>query len=190
MNKYTYFYQSLLNLSPDGGVLHVRKVSSIYQYVVKNILYWELVFIAILLIFCISIQNTMAAERLGRLFTTPQERSTLEKLRHQKPVENIQPEVVFKKEPKEEEVQQPEIGGITVNGLVYRENGKSTAWVNNSNTYEGNLENQYIQIDTKNIDPDNVVIEIPSTDKEVKLKTGETYDPEAGQIHDFKYQKN
>lgn len=142
---------------------------------------------AVIFLVCISTQ-TAATEYLGRLFTTPQERSNLERLRNQQPVEVKEPEIIVKEIPKEKEQQQPDIGGITVNGLVYRKHGKSTAWINNNNTYDGNLENQYIQIDARDIDPDKVVIEIPWSDKEVELKTGETYDPKAGQVHDLEYQ--
>ena len=132
---------------------------------------------------------TFAADDLGRLFTTPQQRQTLEKLRSQKPVEEIKiPEFTFA-EPVVEE-QKPVIGGITVNGLVYRKGGKSTAWINSANTYEGNFGNQYIQIDAHNINPDDVEILIPINETKVKLKTGQTYDPEADQIISPGYQDN
>jgi len=132
---------------------------------------------------------TFAADDLGRLFTTPQQRQTLEKLRSQKPVEEIKiPEFTFA-EPVVEE-QKPVIGGITVNGLVYRKSGKSTAWINSANTYEGNFGNQYIQIDAHNINPDDVEILIPINETKVKLKTGQTYDPEADQIISPGYQDN
>ena len=132
---------------------------------------------------------TFAADDLGRLFTTPQQRQTLEKLRSQKPVEEIKiPEFTFA-EPVVEE-QKPVIGGITVNGLVYRKSGKSTAWINSANTYEGNFGNQYIQIDAHNINPDDVEILIPINETKVKLKTGQTYDPETDQIISPGYQDN
>ena len=132
---------------------------------------------------------TFAADDLGRLFTTPQQRQTLEKLRSQKPVEEIKiPEFTFA-EPVVEE-QKPVIGGITVNGLVYRKSGKSTAWINSANTYEGNFGNQYIQIDAQNIKPEDVEILIPINETKVKLKTGQTYDPETDQIISPGYQDN
>ena len=130
--------------------------------------------------------KVLAADDLGRLFTTPEQRSTLEKLRHQKPVQEITiPEIVL--EGPEIEEEKPEIGGITVKGLVYRENGKSTAWVNSGNTYEGNLSNQYIQVDAKGINPDEVEIEIPLNETRVRLKSGETYNPESDEVKDIKY---
>ena len=134
---------------------------------------------------------TFAADDLGRLFTTPQQRNTLEKLRHQEPVVEIKvPEITFEEPAVEAEENKPVIGGITVNGLVYRKSGKSTAWINSANTYEGNFGNQYIQIDAQNIKPEDVEILIPINETKIKLKTGETYDPEADQIISPGYQDN
>ena len=134
---------------------------------------------------------TLAADDLGRLFTTPQQRQTLEKLRSQKPVEEIKiPEFTFAEPAVEAEENKPVIGGITVNGLVYRKGGKSTAWINSANTYEGNFGNQYIQIDANNIKPEDVEILIPINETKVKLKTGQTYDPETDQIISPGYQDN
>ena len=136
----------------------------------------------IVLVFCIpAFTSSYADDDLGRLFTTPEQRQTLEKLRHQKPVVEIKEPEIMHAEPEVEE-EKPVIGGITVNGLVYRENGNSTAWINNQNTFEGNLGNQYIQIDARNIKPEDVEIVIPLNEARIKLKTGETYDPEMGQV--------
>lgn len=130
-----------------------------------------------LVLFLFLLSGSVMATDLGRLFTTPEERAALEKLRHQKPVQKVKPEIVIDEpEPAEEK---PEIGGITVHGLVYRNGGKSTAWVNSGNTYEGDLGNQYLQIDAGNIKPEDVVIEIPITDTTLSLKAGETFSPEA-----------
>lgn len=142
--------------------------------------------ITLILIFSI---HTVYAEELGRLFTTPKERSILEKLRHQKPIEIKKPDLLVEKKPEIAE-QKTDIGDITVNGLVYRSDGKNTAWINNNNTFEGDLGNQYIQIDAKNIDPDRVIIEIPLNNSRVELKTGETYDPGKGEVDSFNYKDN
>jgi len=145
--------------------------------------------LALPILFLAFTPNTFAADDLGRLFTTPQQRETLEKLRHQKLAEVITvPEITFEEPEVEEE--KPIIGGITVNGLVYRKGGKSTAWINSENTFEGNFGNEYILIDTQNIKPDDVEIVIPVNEKKVKLKTGDTYDPETDQIFSSGYQDN
>lgn len=130
-----------------------------------------------------------ASDSLGRLFLTPDQRSALEKLRYQKPVVVKIPEIITE-EPavSETETGKPEIGNIEVNGIVYRKNGKSTAWVNRVSSYEGDLSNEYIQIDADNIKPDDVEIVIPVNDTKVNLKAGESFNPEAGEVKKFSYQ--
>ncbi len=133
---------------------------------------------AMILIMQVMPAYTVRAEDLGRLFTTPEQRIALEKSRRMQPEPDLISEIVLPEEkPVVEETPKPEIGGITLNGLVYRKNGKSTAWVNNASTLDGNLANQYLQIDANNIDPDKVVIEIPAAETNIKLKAGETYVP-------------
>ena len=146
--------------------------------------YWLLVFL-----FMIFTSATFADDDLGRLFTTPEQRAAMEQLRHQKPVETITvPEIAFEEPVVEEE--KPVIGGITVNGLVYRKGGKSTAWINSANTFEGNFGNEYIQIDAESIKPEDVEIVIPVNEKTVKLRAGDTYDPETDQTFSSGYQDN
>ncbi len=133
--------------------------------------------------------NVSFAEELGRLFTTVEERQMLDGLRNAKPKEievvevveviEIVPEEVVEEEPK------PVIGGITVNGLVYRKGRKSTAWINNENTYEGHLSHQYIHIDPENINPDGIQVEIPENVTDISLKVGETYDPSDENVTDL-----
>ena len=130
-----------------------------------------------------------AEDTLGRLFFTPEQRAALEELRYQKPVEIKIPEIITDEPaPPPEETQAPAIGNIEVNGLVYRKNGKSTAWINRVSSYEGDLANEYIQIDADNIKPDDVEIVIPVNDTRVNLKAGETYNPEAEEVKKFRYQ--
>jgi hypothetical protein len=128
-----------------------------------------------------------AEDSLGRLFFTPDQRAALEELRYQKPVVVKIPEIIFEEEPVVE-TEKPNIGNIEVNGLVYRSNGKSTAWVNRVNSYDGNLSNEYLQIDAGNIKPDDVEIVMPINDTKINLKAGESFDPEAGEVKKFSYQ--
>lgn len=128
-----------------------------------------------------------AGDSLGRLFLTPEQRAALEELRYQKPVEIRIPEILAE-EPVQPESGTPEIGNIEVNGLVYRENGKSTAWINRVSSFEGDLANEYIQIDAGNIKPDDVEIVIPANDSKVNLRAGESFNPENGEVKKFSYQ--
>jgi len=129
------------------------------------------------------IQNVHADE-LGRLFTTKAEREMLDNLRYATNNE-LEPIVVVIEEPEEPEEIKPEIGGITVNGLVYRKGGKSTAWINNANTFEGNLGNQYIQVNADDIDPESVQIQMSGSVTDITLKVGETYDTATEKIIDL-----
>ena len=130
---------------------------------------------------------SQAGDSLGRLFLTPEQRAALEELRYQKPVEIKIPEIITEELVKPE-TENPDIGNIEVNGLVYRKNGKSTAWINRVSSYEGDLTNEYIQIDADNIKPDDVEIVIPTNDTKVNLKAGESFNPEDGEIKKFSYQ--
>ncbi len=132
------------------------------------------------------IQNVHADE-LGRLFTTKAERKMLDELRYTSDDEP-EPIVIVIKEPEEAEEpieNKPEISGITVNGVVYRKGGNSTAWINNANTFEGNLSNQYIQINADNIEPDSVQIQMSESVTDITLKVGETYDTVTDKVLDL-----
>ena len=145
--------------------------------IVKYNKYFLNIFIGIaFLVLAIGAQGLYAGE-LGRLFTTPAERKMLDDLRYNKPEPVVETIVIVEEpeEPEEEIIVKPEIGSIQVKGLVYRKDGKSTAWVNDSNTYEGDLSTQYIDIDA--IDPDRVKIKIPVSESEITLKVGQGYNP-------------
>lgn len=76
------------------------------------------------------------------------------------------------------------IENITVSGLVYRKDGKSTAWVNQGNSFDMNYNTQSYHINNDDISPDNVVISINEIDKEIDLKVGETYEPNIDEVRD------
>ena len=74
---------------------------------------------------------------------------------------------------------------ITVKGLVYRKNGKNTAWVNDSNSYEGGRASQTINVKEENIYRDRVVVELPDYKANIILKVGQTFYPTTGNIDDI-----
>ena len=130
------------------------------------------------------IQN-INAEELGRLFLTPEQRNKIDKIRYAKPKKEIPVKIVLEENVEQEPEPIPDIGGITVNGLVYREGGKSTAWINNTNTFEGNLGNQYIEVDSGNIKPDNIKLKINKNETDITLKVGETYETTTDKVTDL-----
>lgn len=124
-----------------------------------------------------------AQDEFGRFFTTPKQREKLEQARMKDPEQElvvVVPQSEFEEDDKKEE--SAPLGSIRLKGLVYRSNGKSTAWTNQGPSYEGNISDQYLDIKPENINPDKVTIEIPSNDIKVELKAGETYSPESGQV--------
>ena len=124
--------------------------------------------------------NPASAEGLGRLFTTPVERRKLDKIRIAKPkpkkVEVVVEEIIEPVVAEEKEVIIRD--AITLHGVVHRSDGKNTAWVNDSNTFEGDLESQYIEIPNETIMSDNVTVVMPDNSTNVKIKVGDSYLPE------------
>lgn len=122
------------------------------------------------------------ADDLGRLFTSAKDRKKLDYVRNKpsevvKPVEDITIEIPDIEETVEDNT--PKVSfDIKLKGLVYRQNGKSTAWVNEGNTYEGNLETQYIQIPETDIKDNSVKIVMPDKETSIQLKVGDNYVPQ------------
>ena len=122
-----------------------------------------------------------SADGLGRLFTSPTERTALNKIRNAKPkpekIQVVEVETIVEPIVEEEE----EIilrDAIVLKGIVYRSDGKNAAWINDSNTYEGDLESLYIQIKTEEIESDQVQLTMPDNETKVKIKVGDYYDPQ------------
>ena len=127
--------------------------------------------------------GVMAQDSFGRFFTTPKQREQLDQKRFKEPGQELVVEVDETGFMEEKEQEDPvSVGSVQLKGLVYRGDGKSTAWTNKGPSYEGNISDQYLEIRPENINPDKVVIEIPTSDIQVELKAGETYSPESGQV--------
>ena len=140
------------------------------------------------------------ADQLGRLFTTPAQRTMLEDLRNSRPglPEHIvrqyeevtirdQAAIAAKQQQEEEllveEIEVEEIPvleePISLKGVVSRKKGNHTAWINENNTYEGGLIEEDISVRTRDIKKDTVKVKLPDKVTNVTLKVGETYIPEA-----------
>ena len=122
------------------------------------------------------------ADNLGRLFTTPAERIALEKARNAKPKPEKRPlvDMIDVNDMVESETAKKEpvlVNAITVKGIVQRSDGKNSAWLNDSNTYEGDLESQYLNINNNEITEDHVQITMPDQKTKIKLKVGDNYNP-------------
>ena len=143
--------------------------------------------IALLLAICLQLMpsTALAAQPLGRLFTTPAERSNLDYLRQTKknlpavvntPTENTMAETA--------PVVLPD--AINMQGYVKRNDGKQgTVWINNNAMQEGSG-NQDVQVGRLPSNSNRVPIRLPANGKNLTLKAGQVYDPENNQVREAK----
>ena len=120
------------------------------------------------------------ADSLGRIYTSPGERKELNKIRNSKEKKPKKIEIVQVEELAEEVEVEKEIivrDSIRLKGIVHRSDGKNSAWVNETNTYEGNLESQFIQVPNDNITSDQATVIMPDDSTSVDLKVGEVFIP-------------
>lgn len=110
------------------------------------------------------------AEPLGRLFFPPEERARLDQIRNGKITDNTQPN--FDPPPAEQ---------ITLNGLVRRNNGKTTIWINQIPQHEG--ERQGITVLKSSAKSPTVPLQLPSG-KKVRIKPGQTFDGFTGKVQE------
>ncbi len=133
------------------------------------------------LVIGLAVSPPVIADNLGRLFTTQGERIKLEKIRNAKEepkkVEVVKIEDIIDKVEKKEE-KKIVLDTISLKGLVHRSDGKNTAWINDSNTFEGDLESQYIQVEDTGITQDHVQLVMPDKTTKIELKVGDNYIPQ------------
>ncbi|MEE9331216.1 MAG: hypothetical protein V3U89_03190 [Methylophilaceae bacterium] len=116
-----------------------------------------------------------ADEALGRLFSTPIQRSNLDILREAKknqptPTETVVQETIIERKP----VMLP--AAINVQGYVKRNDGKKgTVWVNGKALQEQSS-NKDVQVGRLPKNSNRVPIRIPANGKRLTLKAGQTYD--------------
>ncbi len=152
-----------------------------YKFIQNKFIFGKFVSSVILtygFVLCIAPCTHAASDGFGRLFTTPEERKKLQELRYSAPKIEETVEVFVEKieEIVEEEPKPRDIERITLNGLVYRKDNKSTAWLNGSNNYEGSLESEYFRINTNDIDSEKVSVTVPKVNLNFDLKVGQTYE--------------
>jgi len=117
------------------------------------------------------------ADDFGRFMTTATERQQLDKLRDADPGRLVDAEASARQRNALAEVA-PSV--VTVRGLVYRGQGKSTAWINSSKTYEGDAAPSPASLSRVSVQADKISI----ADR-IELKVGQTFDLETGQLQDL-----
>ncbi len=127
-------------------------------------------------------QPILAADSLGRLFTSPAERSNLDQLRQTKK-KLIAPTIVDA--PTDTEVSPvvlPE--AVNLQGYVKRNDGKDgTVWVNDQALQE-NSHNQDVAVGKLSEGSNRVPIKLTGNGKYLNLKAGQVYDPETGRVRE------
>lgn len=130
-------------------------------------------------------QITFAAEPIGRLFTSPTERSNLNYLRQTKklivPVKVDEPEETLEAAP----IALPD--AVNLQGYVKRYDGKDgTVWVNNQALQE-NSSNKDVAVGTLSGQSNRVPIKLSGNGKRLSLKAGQEYDPETNKVREARH---
>ena len=123
-----------------------------------------------------------AAEPIGRLFSSPAERNTLNYLRQTKKTHiAIQPETSVQQiEPEVRAL--PE--AINMQGYVKRTDGKQgTVWINDQAMQE-NSGNKDVQVGRLPAHGNRIPIKLPANGKHLTLKAGQVYDPENNRVRE------
>ena len=128
--------------------------------------------------------SATAAEPLGRLFTSPVERSNLDYLRQTKKNEPLKVEAPTP----ELEIAPPPIvalpDAVNLQGYVKRNDGKqSTVWVNNQAMTE-NSRNKEVTVGKLSAGSNRVPIKLSANGKRLNLKAGQVYDPESNRVQE------
>ena len=113
-----------------------------------------------LTLLCLTAPAAVAAEELGRLFFTPQQREDLDRRRATNRAE--------------EEAPQIKEGPLMLNGHVQRSSGRTTTWINGAPQYDN----------PPSRDPARVTVVPNDGEPGVSLKVGETYERTGGAVRD------
>jgi hypothetical protein len=138
-----------------------------------------LIFGFIITVFC---QLALAAEPIGRLFTSPAERSNLDYLRQTRKIT-----APVKVESLVEAAEPAPIvlpDAVNLQGYVKRNDGKhGTIWVNNQALQE-NSGNKDVHVGSLSENSNRVPIKLTGNGKRLNLKAGQVYDPENNRVRE------
>ena len=112
------------------------------------------------MLLCLAAPATAAAEELGRLFFTPQQREDLDRRRASNRAE--------------EETPQIKEGPLTIEGQVQRSSGKAVIWINGAPQYDSRPSR----------DPSQVTVVPNEGEPGVNLKIGQIYERGSGAVRD------
>jgi hypothetical protein len=117
------------------------------------------------------------AQRLGRLFTSVDERAHLDELRYQAqfatPQPAPEPAAAATSAP---EQAAPDVSSLTVNGIVRGSSGRGTVWVNGNQIERGGTTREGIQVNTAGAGGRSVRARLPSGVDTIEIKPGQKID--------------
>ena len=137
-------------------------------------------YLFLLIVFCSS--PVLAADSLGRLFLTPDQRAQLEIARAQRdrrlPIAETEGAPTAAPAP-----QGPDV--VTYSGVVRRSDGKSTVWLNDKPVNERNRIQPEHEVSVTGLQRDGAVsVAIPQADRRASLKVGQSLEVTSGVIEE------
>lgn len=118
----------------------------------------------------LALAATAQAENIGRLFFTPEQRILLDNARGQK----VKIEV-------EEQTAEPAPDIVSLNGMVRRDDGHTTVWLNNRAVSDRTTTGG-VTILPQGTASDPVLFTMPQTDRAISLRVGQNLDVTTGQV--------
>ena len=128
------------------------------------------------------------AQRLGRLFTTSGERSTLDDIRLQAGLPQTAPEAEPEPAPEAPAAVQvtapegPSISRLVINGVVRRSRGPSTVWINGDLVERGGSSREGVSVESIRGAAGSVRLRLPSGAGTVALRPGQQIDIDSGTL--------
>jgi len=120
-----------------------------------------------------------AADQLGRLFFTPEQRATLDTARSKKTRVNLTTEET----PTEKPPPPPAPEVVTYSGVVQRSDGKSTVWLNNQPVNERDLRSGASMAGRVRADG-RVTVQSAQTGRNVELRVGQSAELLSGSVEE------
>lgn len=131
-----------------------------------------------------------AASNLGRVFLTPDERVTLDKMRRDRDAKSQQEDVeetplAEVPEPLEEIIPEaPPHPSLVVNGFVRRHGTSGTVWINGESSYDGDFAASNVDHLQTRIVGERIRVAPLNSQRPVYLKPGQVYEPDDDTISD------
>ena len=127
-----------------------------------------------------SAQDMQTSQGMGRLFSSPAERSTLNYLRQTKKSLVVAPVQELTQQAEPAPVVLPD--AINMQGYVKRSDGKQgTVWINNQAMPE-NSGNKDVQVGRLPENGNRIPLKLPANGRRLTLKAGQVYDPENNRV--------